>query len=96
MVALRVSIYRGFDCFQVLICLDTGQISCHRFLLRILQDYFFINTFYRLVSKQRVRFDGCWALEYLKRELEKIADEATTDCYNEYEQIAGWCAYLEF
>ena len=34
-------------------------------------------------------------LEYLKRELEKIADEATTDCYNEYEQIAGWCAYLE-
>ena len=23
-------------------------------------------------------------LEYLKRELEKIADEATTDCYNEY------------
>lgn len=60
MVALRVSIYRGFDCFQVLICLDTGQISCHRFLLRILQDYFFINTFYRLISKQRVRFDGCW------------------------------------
>jgi Calcium binding len=35
------------------------------------------------------------ALEYLKRELEKIADEATTDCYNEYEQIACWCAYLE-
>ncbi|MGC2570020.1 MAG: calcium-binding protein [Candidatus Nitrosopolaris sp.] len=35
------------------------------------------------------------ALEYLKRELEKISDEATTDCYNEYEQIAGWCAYLE-
>ena len=35
------------------------------------------------------------ALEYLKRELEKIAHEATTDCYNEYEQIAGWCAYLE-
>lgn len=34
-------------------------------------------------------------LEYLKRELEKIADEATTDCYNEYEQIAGWCPYLE-
>jgi hypothetical protein len=30
-----------------------------------------------------------------KRELEKISDEATTDCYNEYEQIAGWCAYLE-
>jgi Calcium binding len=35
------------------------------------------------------------ALEYLKRELEKIANEATADCYNEYEQIAGWCAYLE-
>ena len=35
------------------------------------------------------------ALEYLKRELKEIADEATTDCYNEYEQIAGWCAYLE-
>ena len=34
-------------------------------------------------------------LGYLKRELEKISDEATTDCYNEYEQIAGWCAYLE-
>jgi hypothetical protein len=31
----------------------------------------------------------------IKRELEKIADEATTDCYNEYEQIVGWCAYLE-
>jgi hypothetical protein len=28
------------------------------------------------------------ALEYLQRELEEIADEATTDCYNEYEQIA--------
>jgi hypothetical protein len=35
------------------------------------------------------------ALKYLKRELEEIADEATTDCYDEYEQIAGWCAYLE-
>jgi hypothetical protein len=34
-------------------------------------------------------------LQYLKRELEKIADEATTDCYSEYEQIAGWCDYLE-
>ncbi|MGB6528694.1 MAG: calcium-binding protein [Candidatus Nitrosopolaris sp.] len=34
-------------------------------------------------------------LQYLKRDLEKIADEATTDCYNEYEQIVGWCAYLE-
>ncbi len=31
----------------------------------------------------------------IKRELEKIADEATTDCYNEYEQISGWHAYLE-
>jgi hypothetical protein len=31
----------------------------------------------------------------IKRELEKIADDATTDCYDEYEQIAGWCAYLE-
>ncbi|HEY6536080.1 MAG TPA: calcium-binding protein [Candidatus Nitrosocosmicus sp.] len=30
----------------------------------------------------------------IKRELEKISDEATTDCYNEYEQIAGWCDYL--
>jgi hypothetical protein len=30
-----------------------------------------------------------------KRELERIADEATTDCYGEYEQIAGWCAYLD-
>ena len=31
----------------------------------------------------------------IKRELEKIVDVVTTDCYNEYEQIAGWCAYLE-
>ena len=31
----------------------------------------------------------------IKRELEKIADDATTDCYNEYEQIAGWHSYLE-
>jgi hypothetical protein len=30
-----------------------------------------------------------------RNELEKIAEEATIDCYNEYEQIAGWCAYLE-
>jgi hypothetical protein len=35
------------------------------------------------------------ALKYMKRELDTIADEATTDCYNEYEQIGGWCAYLE-
>jgi hypothetical protein len=34
-------------------------------------------------------------LRGLKRELERIAEEATTDCYGEYEQIAGWCAYLE-
>lgn len=32
---------------------------------------------------------------HLKRELERIADDATIDCYNEYEQIAGWCTYLE-
>lgn len=25
----------------------------------------------------------------------KIAEEATVDCYNEYEQIGGWEAYLE-
>ncbi len=31
----------------------------------------------------------------IKRELEKIADDATIDCYNEYEQIGGWHAYLE-
>jgi hypothetical protein len=29
------------------------------------------------------------ALEYLQRELEEICDEATTDCYNEYEQTDG-------
>ncbi|MGA8083785.1 MAG: calcium-binding protein [Candidatus Nitrosopolaris sp.] len=50
---------------------------------------------HRLISKQSVSFEAVEGLEYLKRELEKIADEATTDCYNEYEQIAGWCAYLE-
>ena len=27
--------------------------------------------------------------------VERIADDATIDCYNEYEQIAAWCAYLE-
>ncbi|MGA9840810.1 MAG: hypothetical protein WBQ25_00685 [Nitrososphaeraceae archaeon] len=26
-----------------------------------------------------------------KRELERIAEEATTDCYGEYEQMACWC-----
>ncbi|MDN5845004.1 MAG: calcium-binding protein [Candidatus Nitrosocosmicus sp.] len=31
----------------------------------------------------------------LKKELEKIAEDAITDCYDEYEQIAGWCAYLQ-
>ncbi len=31
----------------------------------------------------------------VKRELERIAEGATTDCYDEYEQIAGWCAYLQ-
>jgi hypothetical protein len=31
----------------------------------------------------------------IKRELEKISDEATTDCYDKYEQIAGWHAYLD-
>ncbi|MEM2759363.1 MAG: calcium-binding protein [Nitrososphaerales archaeon] len=31
----------------------------------------------------------------MQRELKKIAEEATTDCYNEYEQIGSWCAYLE-
>lgn len=30
-----------------------------------------------------------------KHESERIAEEATIDCYNEYEQIAGWCVYLE-
>lgn len=30
-----------------------------------------------------------------KRELERIAEDATTDCYGEYEQIAGWCEYLQ-
>jgi len=30
-----------------------------------------------------------------KRELEKIAEAAITDCYDEYEQIAGWCEYLQ-
>ena len=30
-----------------------------------------------------------------KRELDRIAEEATTDSYGENEQIAGWCAYLE-
>ncbi|HXX96799.1 MAG TPA: calcium-binding protein [Candidatus Bathyarchaeia archaeon] len=34
-------------------------------------------------------------MKYLKQELEEIAEEASTDCYDEYEQIAGWCAYLE-
>ena len=31
----------------------------------------------------------------LKRELERIVEEATIDCYDEYEQIKGWCAYLQ-
>src|SRR5215813_184298 len=52
--------------------------------------YEIIDTLYRLYPLMAVE-----ALEYLKRELEKISDEATTDCYNEYDQIAGWCAYLE-
>lgn len=30
-----------------------------------------------------------------KREWKRIAEEATVDCYNEYEQIGGWCVYLE-
>ena len=30
-----------------------------------------------------------------KKELEKIAVDATTDCYDEYEQVAGWQAYLQ-
>jgi hypothetical protein len=30
-----------------------------------------------------------------KRELERIAEDATIDCYGEYEQIACWCAYLQ-
>ncbi len=30
-----------------------------------------------------------------KRELEKIAEDATTDCYDEYEQIACWSEYLQ-
>ena len=34
-------------------------------------------------------------MKSVKRELERIAEEATTDCYDEYEQIAGWCAYLQ-
>ena len=34
-------------------------------------------------------------LRDLKQELERIAEDATIDCYNEYEQIGGWCAYLE-
>ena len=34
-------------------------------------------------------------MKSVKRELERIAEEATTDCYNEYEQIGGWCAYLQ-
>ena len=34
-------------------------------------------------------------MESEKRELEQLAEEATTDCYDEYEQIAGWCAYLQ-
>jgi hypothetical protein len=35
--------------------------------------------------------------EHGKRRLswKKIAEEATVDCYNEYEQISGWEAYLE-
>lgn len=27
--------------------------------------------------------------------MEKIAEEAITDCYGEYEQIACWCEYLQ-
>jgi hypothetical protein len=34
-------------------------------------------------------------LRLKKSELKRIAEEATTDCYNEYEQIGGWCAYLQ-
>ncbi|MGC2384454.1 MAG: hypothetical protein WA631_15240 [Nitrososphaeraceae archaeon] len=30
-----------------------------------------------------------------KRELESIAEDATTDCYGEYEQMACWCEYLQ-
>ena len=32
-------------------------------------------------------------MKSVKRELERIVEEATTDCYNEYEQIGGWCAH---
>jgi hypothetical protein len=34
-------------------------------------------------------------MKSVKKELERIAEEATTDCYNEYEQIGAWCAYLQ-
>jgi len=30
-----------------------------------------------------------------KRIFEKIIEDATTDCYDEYEQISGWAALLE-
>jgi hypothetical protein len=34
-------------------------------------------------------------LKTSKRELEKIAEDAATDCYGEYEQIARWSDYLQ-
>ena len=33
--------------------------------------------------------------EHLKKRLEKIIEEATIDCYDEYEQFAGFVATLE-
>ena len=51
--------------------------------------------FWRHIFKQVLAFKTILVMKSKKKELERIAEDVTTDCYDEHEQIGGWCAFLQ-
>jgi len=55
----------------------------------------YILYFFEDIYLSKFAFNVILVMKSKKEELERIAEDATTDCYGEHEQIGGWCAFLQ-